>query len=222
MNSMSEICLYSHFSECSFDRPPIPPAASQGRARVRSSLSLPRKGQPPCVPAPCCCLSPFGRPLRRRPGRSRDRWTSDAQYYIFSNLIVLYSVEVQYETRFEVQAAESAAISYDAQTRVVRIDSLQANRLAGPLDAGMQTISNPVISGGKISNLGRSFFLLRSYDCYYQDYFNIFVIKISAIITTIINAVIFYYYCYQYLMIIICYSWYDDMICIIYWLLPLL
>ena len=43
----------------------------------------------------------------------------------------------------------------------------------------------------------------------YQDNFNIFVIKISAIITTIITAVVFYYNYYQYLMLIICYSWYD-------------
>ena len=57
---------------------------------------------------------------------------------------------------------EPSAISYDDVTKVVSVQSLSAGRLAGPLDAASQTIYNPLISGGTLSQIGMYVIRIRS------------------------------------------------------------
>ena len=64
------------------------------------------------------------------------------------------------EVKYEIQSVETAAISYDDVSKVVSVQSLSVGKLMGPLDAAAQTISNPVISGGRLSLIGTFYFIL--------------------------------------------------------------
>ena len=65
--------------------------------------------------------------------------------------------------KYEIQSVETAAISYDDVSKVVSVQSLSVGKLMGPLDAAAQTISNPVISGGRLSLIGTFFLFLCAY-----------------------------------------------------------
>ncbi len=71
--------------------------------------------------------------------------------------------------KYEIQSVETAAISYDDVSKVVSVQSLSVGKLMGPLDAAAQTISNPVISGGRLSLIGTFYFIFNAHirNCMY-------------------------------------------------------
>jgi len=67
-------------------------------------------------------------------------------------------VVVQTELKNEVQAVATSAMGFDTAGNNVYIHSLKVEKLAGPLDINGQVLSNAVITGGSISNIGDNTF----------------------------------------------------------------